>query len=645
MSDVNNPKSQVSGADIERPTFDIVFQMGILKLAIQEDFFCTQLVKYLADDEDLDDYTIFDTDGLQKVFKLIVDSLKEFGSRPTEGQIRQKFNEEPDDDTRSDLNALLDQILNTDTHNESYYRNFLTTYIQQVKMAKGFIKTKKIWKKHPDNAPEFMQKVIDDIRRVAFEKEDIVTMNDLPNLISEGVALNTRKIPTGVKELDIDLVGGLPRENLTVVLAGTNVGKSLFCISLACNALLAVDENGQNKGFKVLHVNLEGMRDEAVKRYAANLSKINYGDLIRGSYDEQAKQRIEEVSVKFGPDRFKVRNMLGFGATIEELVAFCREEHKSFKFDMVIIDYGQLLETKQKTEGHRFAMARVFRGLDSISKEFGAVVITPAQATRGAQENQQTEFRPRRGGMDAQPEKAPILRSTDISEAFEIARVAGVILTLNRTEDEERQNRLRLYLEKQRQGAKNKLYGLITNYSQANLITGKTYNPNEVVIEGEMEIQKPQKGLTGTMTSLQNLPKPKPKVDGDLSATEVKEEKLSDMVIFLENLHTEFSNLREEYYNIKTEYDAARESDEPYDNDEMDKKIETLGKIQGRMKSIELEARGILTQAYPHANKEILEESKKTLNDVKKSNPKEAEKIERLIRHIELGLGLSKKPF
>jgi hypothetical protein len=110
-------------------------------------------------------------------------------------------------------------------------------------------------------------------------------------------------------------------------------------------------------------------------------------------------------------------------------------------------------------------------------------------------------------------------------------------------------------------------------------------------------------------------------------------------------LHTEFSNLREEYYNIKTEYDAARESDEPYDNDEMDKKIETLGKIQGRMKSIELEARGILTQAYPHANKEILEESKKTLNDVKKSNPKEAEKIERLIRHIELGLGLSKKPF
>lgn len=639
MSDVaKNKKEQ---AEIERPSFDIVFQMGVLKMAMQDDYFCSQLVKYLAEDNDLDQYTIFDNEGLQVVFKIIVDSMHTFKNRPTEGQVRQKFNEFEEQE-RMDYNDLLDNILQQDTHNEEYYRKYLQTYIQQVKMAKGFKKTKKIWKEHPESAPEYMQVVIDSIRRVSFDKEDVVTLKDLPALINEGSTLNSRKIPTGIKELDIDLVGGLPRENLTVVLAGTNVGKSLFCISLGCNALKSVDENGQDKGLKVLHINLEGQRDEAAKRYAANLAQIGYGDLIKGSFDEAAKKRLEEVILRFDENRLKIRNMLGFGATIEDLIVYLKEEYKNFRFDVLVVDYGQLLDSKVKSEGYRFTMSRVFRGLDSISKEFSCVVVTPAQSTRNAQENQNA------GGKkwgQAQPESAHILRSTDISEAFEIARVSGVILTLNRTEEEERTNRLRLYLEKQRQGAKNKLYGLITNYSQSNLITGKTYNPFEVVIQGEVDVKMDKKGdSTGSLKDIR--PVTEKKMSQVLSAKESKEEVEPDGPIkFIDNLTSEFHTLKDDFSRMKAIYDETREQDD-YDVDEVDKYANNLTAIKGRMNELLKEARLMIGQAYPDANKDQYDLIKKQLDDMRKSNgdEKTIKKLERIMRHYEVGLNLVRVP-
>lgn len=639
MSDVaKNKKEQ---AEIERPSFDIVFQMGVIKMAMQDDYFCSQLVKYLAEDNDLDQYTIFDNEGLQVVFKIIVDSMQTFKNRPTEGQVRQKFNEF-DEQERMDYNDLLDNILQQDTHNEEYYRKYLQTYIQQVKMAKGFKKTKKIWKEHPESAPEYMQVVIDSIRRVSFDKEDVVTLKDLPALINEGSTLNSRKIPTGIKELDIDLVGGLPRENLTVVLAGTNVGKSLFCISLGCNALKAVDENGQDRGMKVLHINLEGQRDEAAKRYAANLAQIGYGDLIKGSFDEAAKKRLEEVILRFDENRLKIRNMLGFGATIEDLIVYLKEEYKNFRFDVLVVDYGQLLDSKAKSEGYRFTMSRVFRGLDSISKEFSCVVVTPAQSTRNAQENQNA------GGKkwgQAQPESAHILRSTDISEAFEIARVSGVIITLNRTEEEERTNRLRVYLEKQRQGAKNKLYGLITNYSQSNLITGKTYNPFEVVIQGEVDVKMDKKGnSTGSLKDIR--PVTEKKMSQVLSAKESKEEIEPDGPIkFIDNLTTEFHALKDDFSRMKAIYDETREQDD-YDVEEVDKYSNNLVAIKGRMNELLKEARLMIGQAYPDANKDQYDLIKKQLDDMRKSNgdEKTIKQLERIMRHYEVGLNLVRVP-
>ena len=253
------------------------------------------------------------------------------------------------------------------------------------------------------------------------------------------------RIPTGIKPLDEDLVGGLSPGELTTIIAGTNVGKSLFCVSLGANAL-RVEK-------KVLHINLEGIREEALLRYVANLSNIEYSKIVKNSLSLEEQNTINSLTNKYS-DKLRIRNMIGFGATIEDLYSYCIEEYKSFNFDMIIVDFGQLLNTKEKEESYRHTMAKVFRGLDSLAKRFNCVVITPAQVTRSSKER----------------EEDSIIRSADISEAFEIARVSSVIISLNVSEKESQESKMRVFLEKSK-SAKNKLYSIITNYSKCNLIS------------------------------------------------------------------------------------------------------------------------------------------------------------------------------
>lgn len=596
----------------EKPNFGIKFQMGVIKLCLTDDYFATKTVKYLANDKDLDEYTIFDNKHLQTIFKLIAQSMMKYKVRPTEGQLRQSFNDY-EENTREDLNEILDKIIEEDTSNDSYYRDYMKTYITQVKMAKGFKKTQKIWVEHPDNAPEVMQSVIDDIRRISFESDDVVSFSDLDHFLLDTATINGRKIPTGIKELDKDLVGGLPRQCLTVVLAGSNVGKSIFAISLGVQALLAVDENGVNRNLKVLQINLEGMREEALMRYTANLAKVDLDKLLTKTYNAAEAQRIEDVKKNYD-DRLMIRNMLGFGATIEDLIAYCREVHKDYKFDMLIVDYGQLLETKAKTEGVRHTMARVFRGLDSIGKELDCVVITPAQATRNSQEKQ-TEF------IKRKEDKAPVLRMTDISEAMEISRVAAVIMTLNLTPEEAEKGLLRLFLEKQRQGAKNKLYGLVTNYAQSNLITGKTYNPYSTVIT-EQNSRADEKTM-----SLKDFDLPKPKEilkkDTTLSLYD------NNMQKYLHEQAKSFIEAIDQYKLCYSKYDEERNADDG-DIDIISKLSDQIEIYEQNLKEFNTEIKLNFLQGFKHLPKysaDFIDSIKNAIKTEKAKKPNEQNKL------------------
>jgi replicative DNA helicase len=364
MSDMNFPA----------PKFDTSFQRAVLKLALAEDFFAAQLVRYLSSDRERIKINIFDTKQLQILFDCIVKSMDKYKTRPSDGQLRQFISEYAPEEQVALLKTYED-ILASGTNDDAYYRQHLKAFIQQIKLAIGFSKIKNTWNSNKLETPDVMQSIVDEIRRVEFEDEDILTLEDIDEITNDAKHMLDKLIPTGLAPLDKDLLGGLPRETFVVALGSTNVGKSLFCISLACNAI--------RTNHKVLHISLEGMRNEALMRYTANLAQVPSRGLMQGDLTPPQKKQLDRI--KEYEKNLRIHNMLGFGVTIEDLAAKCREIYKDFKFDMLLVDYSQLLESKQKTEGSRQTQTYVHRALAAMSREFDCVVLSPVQATRGAQ--------------------------------------------------------------------------------------------------------------------------------------------------------------------------------------------------------------------------------------------------------------------
>ena len=605
--------------DSDKPEFDLIFQQGLLHLALQEDHFCSQLCRYLGEDKDMKEFTVFDNLPTDKIFSMMCQSMISSGTRPSEGQLRQLFTESPVDE-RERLNLALDQILGVEVHNPSFYKKYIGAFVQKAKLSKGMIKIQKSWKKDGGiTAPDVMQQLLDSVRQVDFDEQNKVSFDDFESLYNERRSGQNSKIPTGITQLDDDLLGGLPTQSLVIVLSGTNVGKSIFSISLAAQALKAKDEAGRNRGFKILHINLEGRHDEALFRYMANIAQVNLKAIATGKMDEAEIARVKYAKESIGK-RLLIHNMTGFGVTIEDLVAKTREIYKEFKFDMLVVDYGQLLETKGKAENHRLAQAKVFRGLDSMSKEFDCVCVSPVQATRGAQENQNANSFKNRGRSENDP--LPVMRSNDISEAFEIARVAAVIVSLNRTDDEVDQGKLRVFLEKQREGAKNKTYGVFTNYQMSDVITGKYYDPKATMVKENEAVAKSDTLTIGDF-------------DPEVTDADRIENKKEEIDILVE----QYKALSERENEKKVLWNQEKKKADRND-DIMNQYLLDIENTKKNKKEISKKAQEAIKIVDPNASESLLTELEKSLKDLQRSDATENQvnEQERIVNRYRLAL-------
>ena len=124
---------------LEKADFGLNFQMGLLKLSLKRDHFCSQMVKYLGNDQDLKNFIIFDNTALHHMFILLVKGYNEYHTRPTKGQLEQMINDFPEkgkntEPSRDEMREALDKIYSTDIHNEDYYKDHVENFIKNRKL-------------------------------------------------------------------------------------------------------------------------------------------------------------------------------------------------------------------------------------------------------------------------------------------------------------------------------------------------------------------------------------------------------------------------------------------------------------------------------------------------------------------------------
>lgn len=153
--------------------YDLSFQQNCIRLSLIDDQFCSQIVKYLGDSEDLN---IFEHKDLSVLFKMIVETFKQYQKKPSKTQLRQIIMRKNEKDRRS-LTHALKEVFKTNIDDEKNFRDQLTGFIKQGVFLKDYSELKKIWGKYDaDQTYVFLKGMINEIESVNFEKDsDFIT--------------------------------------------------------------------------------------------------------------------------------------------------------------------------------------------------------------------------------------------------------------------------------------------------------------------------------------------------------------------------------------------------------------------------------------------------------------------------------------
>lgn len=180
-------------------------------------------------------------------------------------------------------------------------------------------------------------------------------------------------ISTGFSELD-KLIGGIDREEeLGVVVARTNVGKSFIAIKMATSAAM----QGLNVGFYSgeMGVNKVGYRVDTL------MGKFSNGAIIHGnaSISSQYKKYLDELPSKC-PGSLKVLtpNMINGSAGVNALRMFIEKE----RLDILFIDQLSLLEDDRKARVPYEKAANISKDLKNLQVLKRIPIISVSQQNR-----------------------------------------------------------------------------------------------------------------------------------------------------------------------------------------------------------------------------------------------------------------------
>jgi len=236
------------------------------------------------------------------------------------------------------------------------------------------------------------------------------------------------KLPFDLEKFNAITKGGLPNKTLSIALAGTGVGKSLFMCHCASASL--------SQGKNVLYITCEMSEEKIAERIDANLLNVNIRD-ISALPEQIYTSRVHEIGRKT-QGKLIIKEYPTASAHAGHFKGLLSELSlkKSFKPDIIFIDYLNICASS-RYKGHIVnsytyvkAIAEELRGL---ACEHDVPVVSATQTTRTGYGSTDVEI-------------------TDTSESFGLPATADLMFALISTEELEQSNRIMVKQLKNRYG-------------------------------------------------------------------------------------------------------------------------------------------------------------------------------------------------
>lgn len=183
-------------------------------------------------------------------------------------------------------------------------------------------------------------------------------------------------IPTGFKELDGVLCGGLVRPELTIVGARPGKGKSAFLLSASMNAAAT----GSNVGY----FSLEMSAVQLGQRALASTSLVSITRQRTGEMTDKDWERMNEGLVELDTNGISQRLHIyeSYGLTVERLGNIARHAVQRGELDLLVVDYIQLLRTTEKTNAEYERLGTISKYLKQLALALNIPILTAAQVRR-----------------------------------------------------------------------------------------------------------------------------------------------------------------------------------------------------------------------------------------------------------------------
>jgi hypothetical protein len=426
--------------------FNAKFLLSLFATALREKKVASILVQHLELD-------FLPNKEYHKILLQIKKNMKVHSKPPSLGLLFQKFDDDDDvfflleDIESAEVDLSVDEIVE---ELQTFIIN--AKFIQEYKeMGKLFNKGKK------SEAVSRLLGLSDAFENFSIKKETFDAVlsgfakRNIDAIANRGLenANFDRNVMFGIDALDA-LTGGVEKKQVICFMAASGGGKT--------KAMRWMAATNARLGANVLHIQLEGSREEALAGYGATLSGVHAQTIQNGLIDVE---KLSDLEQNFGriDGEIYVKTFEQFAkspttADVRRMVQDVQKAH-GVKMDLIVVDYMELLNTADgrnwapNDERHR--RTTIADELKDIAVEFDNVVLTATQAN------------------DIPPSDLNnpnfLLTRHNVSEAKGIVKPLTMFITLNRTIDEINENKARLFVDKSRFTRAGQTVEICTDYA------------------------------------------------------------------------------------------------------------------------------------------------------------------------------------
>lgn len=203
-----------------------------------------------------------------------------------------------------------------------------------------------------------------------------------------------------------NITGGWQASDMVIIAARPSIGKTAFALACASKAL--------EQGKAVIYFSLEMSRERLMDRLLIGRADVDALYYRSGKLQDKDILKVQQAGGYFADSRLWINDKGSIG--LGEVEAFCLAKKKEGDCDLVIIDYLQLMKTRQvKGRTRDSELAELSRGLKMMAKDLDVPVIVLSQLNREVE---------KRGN------KRPIL--ADLRESGAIEQDADIVIMLYR---------------------------------------------------------------------------------------------------------------------------------------------------------------------------------------------------------------------